>query len=41
MGMDSKTPIEEWYELIMEAKEVGISIGDVRNYIQQMRNNNK
>ncbi|MEW5569665.1 anti-repressor SinI family protein [Rossellomorea marisflavi] len=39
--MTSKTPLEEWFELIMEAKEVGISIDDVRNYIQQMRNNNK
>ncbi|WJV20751.1 anti-repressor SinI family protein [Rossellomorea marisflavi] len=38
--MNSKTPLEEWYELIMEAREVGISVEEVRRFIQNMKNNN-
>lgn len=41
MGMTSKTPLEEWYDMMMSAKEVGISIEEVRQFIQNMRNDNK
>ncbi|WP_442636555.1 anti-repressor SinI family protein [Rossellomorea marisflavi] len=39
--MESKAPIEEWYELIQEARETGVSIEEIREFIQNLKNNNK
>lgn len=33
MGMTSKTPLEEWYQLIQEAREAGVSIEEIRDFI--------
>ncbi|MFJ7974858.1 anti-repressor SinI family protein [Peribacillus sp. NPDC096379] len=30
----------EWLELILEAKNLGLSIGEVRDFIQQNQNQN-